>query len=172
MALVSVSTVSTGDVLTATNFNKLVGNSNDLFAARRLGYQTRTSDYTVNQTAVNASASVFASSITFTADGTSTYWIEFYASQVQTGTAATNIVAIHLSDGGTTDLGRMALVETPAASRNKVPVFAKIPYTPSAGSRTINIAAYYAGGTGTINAGTGAGGTMPAWFSVLGPALA
>lgn len=67
--------------------------------------------------------------------------IEFFAPGVSPDTgAATRDVRIGLFDG-TTSLGRIANVETPAASSMQQAVQVAIRYTPSAGTHTFNIKA-------------------------------
>lgn len=174
MAWVTPSNVATGDVLTASKWNQdVVENTSVLYTSiRQYGYQTRTTNYAINQTAIASAANVFSSSITFTADGTSTYWVEFYSPQVDTGNAATNAIQIELTDGGSNTLGTLAYLATPAANIMRVSVLAKVPYTPASGSKTLNVRAIYAGSAGTLYGGAGGSGTyQPCWLAVYGPAV-
>lgn len=167
MAWTTTTNVSTGDPLPASTFNnQVLGNLNEIYAGRRFGYVTRTTDYAVSAVSTSAAADVFASDITFTADGTSTYWVEFGCALVECGATASSIVAIHLVDGSGNDIYRVALT---GQAGNRAPVFTRTPYTPASGSRSVNIRAFYSASAGTLKGDTA--GYAPIWMAVYGPDL-
>jgi hypothetical protein len=163
---------SPGNVLTAAQMNAIGGDLDALTAARRLGFQSRATNYTANQTALASATDIFASDITFTAAGTVSYIVEFYCARVETGGAsAGSATEVHLVDGTGTDLGVMGIVVTPAAASTSMMMCARVRYTPAAGSRTINArAVYVSAGNGTLHAATyGTGTPFPMTLAVYGP---
>jgi hypothetical protein len=166
-------TFTAGQTLTAASMNIVSGNLNALTGARRLGYQTQSSNYTVNQTALASASDMFSSDITFTADGTSTYWVEFYSGRVVSPNANSTYSWLVLTDGGNNALGTMAIVFNNATTGFQIPVYSRVPYTPAAGSRTINTRAIYSGTSGMVFYGGSGGATpgdmMPMWLAVYGP---
>lgn len=177
-----------GQVIYETDTNKvyvwdgsawsLITSANGGGSNVRLAYQTRTTDYAISSNTLAGAANVFASNLTWTADGTSTYWLELYTALIAsgyTGISASNSVFLVNSSG--TSLGQIALSEknNVAGERAYGSMFVKFPYTPSAGSTSVNIRIQYNSGdnTGTFYGGTGGVGTyMPSWCAVYGPALA
>jgi hypothetical protein len=163
-----------GDVLNAAEMNDIGANLNALTGARRLGYQTRTTNYTADQTYANiaSAADMFSSDITFTADGTSTYWVQFYCGRVLAPAVANAYSGLYLTDGGSTTRGLMAILFNNADVGFQLPCHARVPIIPSAGSFTINIRATAT--LGSFTWGAGAGGAtefdnFPMWLAVYGP---
>lgn len=139
----------------------------------RLGYQSRTTAYGPGSSIANA-GDVFTSDITWTADGTSTYWIEFYCPFAYSGVAAGSTIELFLVDGSGNSLGRFHVLDQGDGTRRAYDsIFVKFPYTPASGSRSVNIRATY--GTSSdaaLSAGAGGAGVeMPMWMAVYGPAL-
>lgn len=123
------------------------------------------SNYSASTTSASTAADVFSSDITFTADGTSTYWIEFYCALVEVGATAGSAVIVSLTDGGTNELQRIALVGQAGA---RASAFVRTPYTPASGSRTLNVRAWNVASTGNLFFGSP---YAPGYLSVYGPAL-
>lgn len=176
MAYTPPTTVTAGSVLTASRYNAdVVENVSQIYnSIQRIGQQTRATDYTANQTALASAGDVFSSDITWTADGTSTYMIEFYCARVATGGAGAGAATqVHLVDGSGNDLGIIGIVVTPAAAAMSAMMFARIPYTPASGSRSINVRAIYiTSGNGLLYAASyGSGTPVPMRLSVYGPDL-
>ena len=174
MAFVTPTDVTVGSVLTASKYNQeVVDNTASLYASvQRLGQQTRSTDYTANQSALASATDIFSSDITWTADGTSTYMIEFYCARVATGGAGAGAATqVTLVDGAGGEINVLALVQTPAASTMSAPVFVRVGYTPAAGSRSINArAVFVTSGNGVLYAATfGTGVPSPMRLSVYGP---
>lgn len=146
---------------------------------RRLDYQTRTTTYTVSSGTFSGASDIFSTNLSFTANGTSTYWIEFYSTFAYTGyTGVDSAVSIYLTDGSGADLGRcfVSPKNNVDGARTYSGVCFKVPYTPSSGTKTINFRAFLSSGStttsGGISAGAGgAGNDMPMFMAVYGPAL-
>lgn len=171
MALVSASTVTAGSVLTATLWNtEVAGNLNDLYASRRLAHTTKSYGGSVfgsfTATSVGAATDIFDADISFTAAGSTTYWVEFYCPLLQSpGGSACNV---QLTDGGNTSIQIMFGF----SAGLQVPVHARVPYTPSAGTRTLNARFIVGGGTGYLYSQSGASGQYGLMYlSVYGPSL-
>ena len=171
MAWTTPATFVSGAILTAAQMNTNVrDNTNALYdSIRRLAYVTRgaagTDNYTVSAGSTGAAADIFASDITFTADGTSTYWVEAYFGLVEVGASAGSEVIPVLVDGTGTDIFRVAVIGQ-ASVRTSFHI--RIPYTPAAGSRTINMRAYRATSNGTLYCGAPG---PAAYLAVYGPDL-
>jgi hypothetical protein len=160
-------TFTAGQTLTAASMNVISGNLNALTGARRLGYQTRSTDYAVNQTTIAAASNVFTNNITFTADGTSVYWVEFYAPRFLPASTST-VVSINLVNSSGTGIANIGTY----TGGNQVCVYVKAPYIPAAGSTTINLRGVYTAATATLSAGSGGTGIFDfgnAWMAVYGP---
>jgi hypothetical protein len=125
---------------------------------QEIGYDQITANVTVTGLLISSFTTVIAgTSRTF--DG-SPIVAEFFAPLVTTPSAAAgNFIAVGLSEGGTV-FAVLAEVITPAAANTKVPVLARLRFTPSAGAHTYSLVSWAANTTGTPNviAGTGTGG--------------
>jgi hypothetical protein len=171
MAWTTPITYTAGAILTAAQLNtNLRDNTNALYdSVRRLGYQTRTTDYAVDQTAIGSAANIFSTSITFTADGTSSYLLECMFPAVDS-LAANRQVILHFTDGSSTSLVKaIAGVTGGAGSQVRTAVHARIPWTPTSGSKTVNMRAINTGGAGSIfmDSATWTPGFMAVWGTVL-----
>ena len=138
-------------------------------ASRQLGYTTRTDingGSVLTATTFATAAEFFASDVTWTADGTSSYLVEFFIPLVYF-TAASQSAQIHISNGGSTSYG-FGYLEGPATFGHSMMV--KRIITPSAGSTSVNVRIVKGGGTGGLNvyAGPGAATTdyTPAYLRV------
>ena len=163
-----------GDVLTAAEMNAIGGNLEALYVPiQRLAYQERTTTFSVTSTTDPGTTDVFASDLTWTADGTSAYQVVFFCENMATGTTANADVTVNLVTGGGTDLGRLAVVGVGDGTRAHYnTVYAVRWYTPAAGSASVNVRAWRNLANGNLNAGAGGPGTtMPMWMAVYGPAL-
>ena len=172
MAWTPPPTYTSNEILTAAEMNDISGNLDALTASRRLGFESRATNYTANQSALASAADIFSSDITFTADGTVSYIVEFYCARVATGGAGAGAATeIHLVDGTGTDLGVMGIVITPAAAQTSMMMCSRIRYTPAAGSRTINArAVFVTSGNGVLYAANyGTGTPFPMTLAVYGP---
>jgi len=162
-----------GTVLTAAQMNAIGEDLNALTGARRLGFETRTTAYTANQTALASATNVFSSSITWTADGTSTYFVQFFSPRVIMPNNSGTFFTLNLVDGSGGGLGMAALVLNNNNPGFQIPLSVRVAYTPAAGSRTINFRAVKNGtGDPIIQAGSGGSGltdAFPMWLAVYGP---
>lgn len=145
-------------------------NDNLYARIRRLGFETRTSNYTASGTTHNNAANIFSSNITFTADGTSAYRAVFWSGRVDTiGTTVDIFITFSLDSAET---GRLNLFDV--GERMSVGYYFEHYFTPSAGSRTVNFRAYcpFAGSDPVINGGAGTGQSdYPMFMAVYGPGV-
>lgn len=144
----------------------------------RLDYQTRTSLYSITASSAGSASNIFSSNLSFTADGSSTYWVEMYCEFGYTGySSAQEIFAVMMMDGSGNALSQVYVSPKANVSGERAysGFFIKTPYTPSAGAKTLNFRAYnqnYAGTAGGLAADTGTGSApAPMWCAVYGPAL-
>jgi len=163
-------TFTAGQTLTAASMNAISGNLNALYApTRQLAYVTRgasgTDNYTVSDTSSPGGTDIFSSDASWTADGTSTYWVEVYFSIVECGASAGSEVIIHLVNGSGTSIYRLGVIGQ-ASVRHIFHV--KVPYTPAAGAAAVNVRAYRAVSNGTMYAGSPG---PVAYLAVYGPVL-
>ena len=136
---------------------------------KRIGYVQRTTNYTASSSSFAGAADVFASNISFTADGTSTYRIELFVPEV-TNEAGTRAFRAALSLNGT-QTGRSVLAYSPTAS---ISVSGKVEryLIPAAGATTVNFRFYHDTGQTTAIAGDGTGANVyPMWMAVYGPII-
>jgi microcystin-dependent protein len=140
---------------------------------KRLGYQSRTSTYSITSTTVAGASNIFTN-ITWTADGTSAYLIEIFSPYVYTGTDLNGGISVAFVDGSGTSLGTCAVFGPVAVSTYRVydVLSSKFYYTPSAGTATINARAIYSGSNTNGSAIHGnATGHVPSYIAVYGPIL-
>lgn len=169
MAWTTPTTFVSGAILTAAQMNTNVrDNTNALYdSIKRLAWQTRgsagTDNFTVSDTTSPGSADIFSSDATWTADGTSTYWVETYFSIVEVGATAGSEVIVTLVDGAGTLIYRLGVIGQ-ASVRH--PLHIRVPYTPASGSRSVNVRAYRSVSNGTMYAGSP--GPI-AYLAVYGP---
>jgi hypothetical protein len=174
-------TAVAGDVLTAAFWNTQVrDNSQHLYdAAKRIGYTTATSNYTVNQLTVANASNVFGNSISFTADGTSSYQVQFYCARAAVPAAAAAYISVVLYDVTASAMsGVLAFPQVEsAAAEMSVSIFARAWITPAAGTRTLNVRAIKANvaNNGTLYNGNGGTDPVSSYFpmhlAVFGPPL-
>jgi hypothetical protein len=161
-------------VLTAAFWNENVrDNSNAVYqSVQRLGYIQRTTDYNASTNSYTTAADVFASDLTWTADGTSSYQIEFYCPYTFTDIIVDTYLALHLVTGAGGDLGQIAFTGPVQVTNKRAygTINVKTFYTPTAGSASINIRGVSASsGTAVLSPGTGFGGRVPMWLAIYGP---
>jgi hypothetical protein len=169
MAWTTPGTATAGEVLTASFWNTQVrDNMLELYATtRRIGFQSRTTSFSASAASFAAASDIFTS-ITFTADGTSSYRVIFYGDGADTQATGRDLF-ISLNVSGT-ETGRTNIFN--GAGRTVVPITIDRWITPAAGSRTINFRAYNGGGTTSISAGDGTStNPQPMWMALYGPAL-
>ena len=178
MAYVAPTVRSVGDAVTAADYNIMANDVIDLDSRvtqlKRIGFTTRTTSYSIPSTTVPGAADAFASDVTWTADGTSSYRIESYWPFIESAQTANAYVELWLVDGSGNKLGRLAYVGYGDGTRSAAQgaVNPSYFYTPTAGSTSINIRMVV--NTGTGNATAGAGGAtdnVPAYLAVNGPTL-
>lgn len=175
MAFTTPGTAVAGDVLTAAFWNSNVRDNSDALyqSTKRITYIQRTTEYTSTATAVASASDVFSSDLSWTADGTSAYQIEFYCPFSYTGTILDNNLAVYLVNGSGTSLGIIALVGPSQVSgrRGYSPIFAKTFYTPSAGTASINVRGVSTAGSDAGLVGGTATGTerVAMYLAVYGP---
>ena len=155
---------SPGDVLTAAQMNNIGGNLDALTAGRRLGYVTRTSDYTVNQNTLASATDVFSSDLTFTGVAATEYLVEFQCSRSIPGSG--DFITFNLVNGTGTGIGMFNITQA------QVGIYSRFVYTPGAGSISINVRCLRNSNNGTLYAGSGGTGTfdyLPIALAVFGP---
>ena len=159
-----------GNVLTAAQMNAIGDNLEALYAPiQRLGYQARTTSSTSSQTTFAAASDLFASSITFTADGSSAYRIEFFCGEYTTN-AANRYLNLSLSIGGT-QTGNV-VYGTNLGGLNIGSIFLQRWIVPTSGSKTVNFRHFHDSGATGLVAGDGTSNNRPPMFmAVYGPAL-
>jgi len=175
MAYVTPGTVAAGDVATAAAWNVL---TNDVIAiyegVQRLAFGTRTTNYSISSTTVAGAADAFASDLTWTANGTSSYQVEAFWPFIETAQSSSSFVEIWLVDGSGTGLGRLAYIAYADGTRSAAqgafsPSYF---YTPAAGSTSINIRMITNTTAGNATAGAGgAAANVPAYLAVYGPTI-
>jgi hypothetical protein len=149
--------------------------TNDVIAVhdsiQRLSYQTRTTNYSTTATTVGSAANVFSTSLSFTADGTSSYLFEFWA--VCGIPAVSDLLSVFLYDvGASADVGQVLTITSPSVSL-RLPFHIRLYYTPTAGAKTFNFRATHSVASCQISGGAGgAGANSPMWAAVYGPPLA
>lgn len=167
MPYVAPGTVAAGDVYTAAAHNIQVANVIALYSTvQRIGYQERTTTL-ASATTFAGAGTAFGTAISFTADGTSSYRIHFYAPQTDTTTAQGVQVSLDVS-GTETGFAQQFAVST----RFGGPMVFERFLTPTAGAKTINFR-FWAASSAILTAGTGIGNTYtPMFMAVYGPPLA
>jgi hypothetical protein len=175
MAWTTPGTAVAGDVLTAAFWNSNVRDNSDALyqSTKRITYIQRTTEYTSTATAVASASDVFSSDLSWTADGTSAYQIEFYCPFSYTGTILDNSLAVYLVNGSGTSLGVIAVTGPSAVSSKRAysPIFVKTFYTPAAGTASINVRGVSSAGSDAgLVAGTATGTERVAMYlAVYGP---
>ena len=176
MAYTAPTAVTAGDALTATLYNTYV--KDNVIALQqsivRLGHVTRTTEYTTTATTLAGSTDVFASDLSFTADGTSAYSVEAYSSQLTMSSTQDDYVTVNLVKGDGTGVAMLGLVRCSTGFSSAAPFFARFYYTPSAGTQTLNLRLTCSGRTSSLHAGSGGTGAFdraPILLSVFGPDL-
>jgi len=167
MPYVAPGTVAAGDVYTAAAHNIQVANVISLYSTvQRIGYQERTTSLSSATTFAGA-GTAFGTAISFTADGTSSYRVHFYAPNVDNTTTGSVVLSLDVSG---TETGYTQLFNT--TTRTGGPFIFERFLTPTAGSKTINFR-FYAANTSTLQGGTGVGAAyVPMFMAVYGPPLA
>jgi hypothetical protein len=183
MAWTTPGTAVAGAVLEADFWNSNVrDNTLELYSdvqdlnntVRRIAYVERTSDFTSTATSIATATDIFASDITFTADGTSRYLVEFYTPLLRQPAVNDSYASVVLTDGGNTGRGTMALISVTNGDSARATILARSFIQFSAGSTTLNLRLVVSSGTGTIvsgNGGTGITSWFPSYLAVYGPPL-
>lgn len=129
-----------------------------------LVYTELTSQITVSSTTESAGNSIFApGAVTF--DG-SPVILEVFCPNFLSPAVAAGFTALCLFEGAT-ELGKLAVIQSPAAAANSMTLFARRKFTPSAGSHTYTVTAFVSSGSGLV--GGLAGGTavyLPAYLRI------
>jgi hypothetical protein len=167
MAWTDPETFTAGRTLTAASMNAISGNLTATAYGNVIGRVERTTAYAVNQTAIASAADIFASDVTWTADGTTAYLVEMFVPRADSGSGG--FISYYVTDGGSTALAAIGFTGGTSGVSWDAPLL-RWWYTPASGSVTINARATYGTAAGTLYAGT-AGATQPAaYLAVFGPA--
>jgi len=133
--------------------------TNDVIAIyesiKRVAFTSTSSDYTVNQTALASASNVFATSASWTADGTSAYRVQFYCPLVniaQTNNCGINFTLTNNAGTKIVDLGSVGRPGNSELVQSFIN--ADYYYTPSAGATTLNMRAVYFIATGSVMTAT------------------
>ncbi len=171
MAWTTPGTATAGSVLTASFWNTNVrDNTNALYGGvRRLAYVTRTTAYTVSATSTGTGADIFASDLSFTADGTSTYKLVFQVGTfAETGTSAGSRVYVELTDGTNVVTSNWPILgDGDGTNRAVSDIHKTIFVTPAAGVATYNVIAFRTISNGNIYSSA----TAPTYLAAYGPIL-
>lgn len=171
LSQITVANATAGNAILATDHATAFGNLNDLYASRRLAYDERATNYTVDQTSLSSAVDIFSDQ-TFTANGTSAYRVEFFAPKF--AVLGNSEYSLNLTDGGNTSRARAASwYRQEASDQSDVPVYVVFYVTPSAGTVTVNFRLWKNSGTNTtLTCGDGTGTNYAKmWFAVYGPDL-
>ena len=101
---------------------------------------------------------LFPTSITFTADGATTYKITLSVPRIKSPTTSDSSTNIHLTNGSNTSLGVLASMFAGSATPTYAPCYGAVYLTPSAGSVTYNVSGTSSGGG--FSAGSGGSTTF------------
>jgi hypothetical protein len=117
---------------------------------------TRSTNFTINQTTLGASAEVFSSDLSFTSVG-GDYRVEFTCSRLDSGGAAGSIVVLSLCDGSGTLISLLAWCGSGNGTQGGVcTAHAQLIRAFGAGSTSLNVRGLYVtAGNGTAYAGSG-----------------
>ena len=112
-----------------------------------------------------ATAVITGSAVAY--DGSTRVKIEYVCPFLEAPAALNASLVVNLYDGST-DLGRLGLVTTPAAQQFRAPGKGERFLTPSAATHTYSIRAWVTSGTGTFGAGAGGtgGAYLPAFIRI------
>jgi hypothetical protein len=173
MAFTTPGTAVAGDVLTAAFWNSDVrDNSLEIYKGQRVyGFQRRTTDYTFYAGSMTLASDMFATPITFTADGTSSYILEC-AFVYSMSATSTGYISSSFFNSGSVILETSAASSSNATATNLWTVYNKYIWTPSSGSKSINVRGAVGNtatalGDGNISVLSN-GGTFYPWMRVTG----
>ena len=178
MAWTTPGTAVAGEVLTAAYLNTNVrDNSLTLYEGQRVyGFERRTTDYTFYVGDLSSASDMFAAPITFTADGTSSYILEFAFVYAMSATAGGYVTASFFQSGSVMT-ETAAISSSNANATNAWTVYNKYVWVaPSAGAKSINVRGGV--GNGATATGDGAlsvlsnGGAFYPWMRVTGAGVA
>lgn len=165
-----------GQTLTAASMQKISDDLNALYASQRLlGYTTQSTTAGVSTTAAAPVNRLFPTSITFTADGTSAYVVEVDIPYLSSATNAGAYVVLYLCDNSGAvyaTSGGNALGFSPQGNGTQAGLgsfYARFRWTPTAGSKTVNVGATHAVAAGSIGSTSA---TMLASLAIYGPDIA
>lgn len=121
-------------------------------------YVEYTAPVTISAT-TEAGGNTIVTSDAIAADGTSSYWVEFYTPKA----ATTDQIIFTLWDGSTV-VGTIAAV----IGTTTIPVMVKRKVTPTVANHTYSVTAWRNTVNGTVNAGTGGSGTalLPGFINI------
>lgn len=152
MAYVTPSTVTAGtSPVTAAAQNILV---NDIIAIyesiKRVAFTSTTTTYTVNQTVLASASNVFATSASWTADGTSAYRVKVFIPQINIASTNNALVSLFLTNNAGTSIANLGNVGRPG-NGELIETFINTEYyyTPVAGAVTLNVRATYGTASGS-----------------------
>jgi hypothetical protein len=173
MAWTTPGTAVAGEVLTAAFLNtNLRDNTLALKHVSTLyASQVRTTlALGISATTFAGASELFsAGDATWTADGTSTYLVEFFVPFVVTA-SATHTTNFGLSDGGSTQLALLGQINNLAGIGT--PFHARFFYTPAAGSRSVNVRVWVTSNTSDLYGENAGSGFVPMFLRVTGAEIA
>lgn len=144
---------------------KFIGSSSGAAAifppGHEFDYVQITAGVTIISTTEGAPTTLITSDAT-TFDG-GAVMLEAYSPNAQTA-AATGGEVIFILLEGATNLGRIGILESPAASASAFPITLRFRLTPTVGSHTYILAAFQSGGNGSWGAGAGGAATLAPAF--------
>ncbi len=139
-------------------------NSPGLLPGQEIGYDQITGTVNVAST-TEATGTTIITCAAHQFDGAPVI-AEFFSPVCATGTTLQDILFVCLFEGAT-QIGRLCLLDNPAAAQALCFLTGKLRFTPTAGSHTYTVTAFATSTTGTPQVGAGAGGTganVPAYI--------
>jgi hypothetical protein len=155
-----------GDILNAAQMNAIGDNLIASAYGNLIDKQERTTSYTVNQTALASATDIFASDVTWTADGTTTYLLELFVPRNDTGSGG--FTTFFMVDGAGAALAAVGFVGGGSGISYDAPLM-RYWYTPSAGAVTVNARATFGGAAGVFYGGAGGASQPPVYLAAFGP---
>jgi hypothetical protein len=176
MAYVAPTVRSAGDAVTAADYNIM---ANDVIAiydsVKRLDHQTLTGTYSSTSSTMAGAADIFASDLSWSADGASTYILLGYYSYGYTGTdlgASKNLGFVKGDGSNIKGLVWMDGQNNNTSYRLYSSGFFQMHYLPTAGTQTVNMRSWHSG-SNTNNSAIIAdnSGQAEIFMSVYGPVM-
>lgn len=164
MAWVTPPTFVVGAVLTAAQQNILSGDLQYLHD-REIAYVELTSQVTISST-TESSGTLVLDLGSFAFDGTAVIF-EFFAPNFASPAVSGGFMALSIFEGST-QIGRLGVIQSPAAAATSMSFFGRRKFTPSAASHDYKLTAFVSpSGSGLIGGlGGGTGTYLPAYARI------